>query len=308
MTVSNPPQTPDIAKSSEKLFDRKKIARNFLRNRTGSKPDFITSIVLEDLADRLAPVSKKFSNALILAPDITHLPKTLRSAEHEIIFEFAPTLIAQNDSNPFDVEDLRLPKNDYDLIISLFDLGFTNNVRGFLHRIYQSLVPDGLFMGAFLGGNSLNQLRNAWLEADARHLGGAMARIAPFIDVKDAGSLLQGAGFALPVTDKETLNLTYASPMHLMAEIKSLGASNPLATPTATANRPNSQRGLLGKNHLKSAIDAYPTLSATKDSRIAATMEIVWMVGWSPHESQQKPLKPGSAQISLSKFLHDKSA
>ncbi|MCF6326982.1 MAG: hypothetical protein L3J21_06810 [Devosiaceae bacterium] len=323
MALSKSPASPDIPATPEKLFDRKKIAKNFIRSQTGPKPDFITSIVLEDLADRLAPISKKFSNALILAPDITYLPKILNSTEHNIEFAFAPTLIGKNEGKLFDVENLHLPENDYDLIVSLFDLGFTDNVRGFLHRIYQNLIPDGLFIAAFLGGSSLSELRNAWLKADAKHLSGAMVRVAPFIDVKDAGALLQNAGFALPVTDKETLNLTYASPMNLMAEIKSLGASNPLATAPATdtqsgkirpgeirpgTTQPGATRpSLMGRDHLASAINAYPRLSTAVDSRVPATIEIIWMSGWSPHESQQKPLKPGSAQISLSTFLNDKS-
>ncbi|VAW19915.1 SAM-dependent methyltransferase, BioC-like [hydrothermal vent metagenome] len=299
----NNAKSSGVAKKPEKLFDRAKIAKNIISNHSGSKPDFITSIVLKDLADRLAPISKKFSRALIIAPDTSYLPTTLRTAEHKIEFDFAPTLIGQSDSQLFDVENLNLPKDDYDLIISLFDLGFTDNVRGFLQRIYQSLIPDGLFIAAFLGGSSLNQLRNAWLEADAKHLSGARVRVAPFIDVKDAGALLQNAGFALPVTDKETLNLTYASPLHLMAEIKSLGAANPLATTPPT----KTHSGLMGKDHLASAISAYPRLSTENDSRVPATIEIIWMSGWFPHESQQKPLKPGSAQISLSTFLNDKS-
>ncbi len=328
MAISKNTQTPavkapDAAKKPEKLFDRAKIARSFINNRTAAKPDFITSIVLEDLADRLAPISKKFSKALILAPDITHLPKVIDSAEHKIEFDFAPTLVGDKNTRIFDVENLHLPNDNYDLIISLFDLGFTDNVRGFLHRIYQNLIPDGLFIAAFLGGSSLSELRNAWLEADAKHLSGAKVRVAPFIDVKDAGALLQNAGFALPVTDKETLNLTYASPLHLMAEIKSLGAANPLAATPATktkqsetrrsATRPSATRvsatrpSLMGKDHLASAIAAYPRLSIANDSRVPATIEIIWMSGWSPHESQQKPLKPGSAQISLSNFLNDKS-
>jgi hypothetical protein len=125
-------------------------------------------------------------------------------------------------------------------------------------------------------------------------LGGAVARIAPFIDTKDAGALLQRSGFALPVSDIETLNLTYKTPMHLMAELKQLGASNPLLQQSASMVTPA---------HLASVVNAYEHLDHGDKTRIPATLDIIWMSGWAPDKSQQQPLKPGSAQISLTKIL-----
>ena len=286
-----------------KLFDREKIARNFMRHNGGKGPDFITEIVLEDLAERLAPVKREFSDALIIAPDITHVPKTIHCAGKSIEPETIATLVGRGGTGGkevrademLDVENPQLPARSHDLIISLFDLGFTDNVPRFIHGIKNALVPDGLFLAAFIGGSTLGELRHAWLRADSRHLGGAIARIAPFIDIKDAGALLQSAGFAMPVTDREILKLSYASPMHLMAEIKALGASNPLVS---------TRRPLLGRQHLASAIESYP---GNGGDRIIASLEIIWMSGWAPHESQQKPLRPGSAQVSLSKILGDRS-
>jgi len=292
----------------QKLFDRSKIASNLAHNNNSGQIDFITEIMLEDLAHRLGPISRKFNRALIIAPDTKHLPKNLDSLEGKIDFSHAPTLIAppqtsrslisRPDTKLYDAENLQLPHNDYDLIISLFDLGFTDNVPRFINQIRKNLIPDGLFLAAFIGGTSLSELRAAWLEADAKHLGGAIARIPPFIDIKDAGSLLQSAGFALPVCDKETLNLSYKTPLHLMREIKALGASSPLYSP---------HRAFVGKNHLDSVIKAYQRSFSADNNRVKATIEIIWMSGWVPHESQQKPMKPGSAQISFAKFLGDKS-
>ncbi|MCF6303543.1 MAG: SAM-dependent methyltransferase, partial [Devosiaceae bacterium] len=187
-----------------------------------------------------------------------------------------------------------LPHTDYDLIISLFDIGFTNNVPGFLNQIFGHLGKDGLFISAFIGGTSFNELRSAWLMADDTHMGGALTRVAPFIDIKDAGSLLQRTGFALPVTDKETLCLRYETPLHLMREIKLFGGSNPLVS---AALKP------VTRSHLNTAIDAYAQIATDTDGRIRSTLEIIWMSGWKPDASQQKPLKPGSAQISLTKVL-----
>ncbi len=297
---------PAASKPFAKLFDRQKIARNvtraanlqFATKGKKTKADFITDMILQDLALRLTPISRKFSNALILAPDITHLPKNLGSGEDKIEFTRYPTLFNDTNIRILDPEDLQLTKNKYDLIVSLFDIGFTDNVPKFLTHIHRALLPDGLFLAALIGGLSLTELRLAWLEADAEHLGGAVARIAPFIDIKDAGALLQSAGFALPVSDKETLKLRYASPLHLMKEIKSLGASNPLVS---------SKRALMGKAHLNSAIKSYENAASDQDKRIRATLEIIWLSGWSPHESQQKPMQPGSAQFSLAKILKDKT-
>ena len=273
-----------------KIFDRPRV-KNHLQKQNSDQPDFVTKLVLQDLADRLKIISRPFKNALILAPNIAPLPDILNSALGPIHPSKISTL--QNNKHQVDPENLTLPHTDYDLIISLFDMGFTNDVPGFLAQILSHLAPDGLFVSAFVGGTSFSELRQAWLEADAKHFGGAVSRVAPFIDIKDAGSLLQRAGFALPVIDKETLNLRYASPLNLMTEIKSLGASAPLF---ASAPKP------VTKSHLASAIDAYTQIASDKDNRVRATLEIIWMSGWGPDENQQKPLKPGSAQISLTKI------
>lgn len=256
--------------------------------------DFVTQLVTEDLQHRLAIISRKFDKALIIAPDVAHLPKSLSSASDSIDFIHAATLVAMATTHLADPENLKLKDNNYDLIISLFDIGFTNNVPGFLSRILHHLAPDGLFLAAFVGGVSLSELRAAWLEADAQHLGGAIARIAPFVDMKDAGSLLQRAGFALPVTDIETFPVRYVSPMDLMGELKQLSASNPLYCRSAP---------LVTPAHLASACEAYQNSFSDPDGRVRATLEIIWMSGWAPHENQQKPLKPGSAQISLTRVL-----
>lgn len=279
-----------------KIFDREKTQKK-LSPLSEQPMDFITSLVVDDLGERLKNISRSFKKALLLTPNPAPIPDTLGATHSSIQFEKISTLLNKNNQRNCDPEHLHLPQNDYDLIVSLFDIGFTNDVPGFLSQILRHLKKDGLFIAAFVGGQSLHELRAAWLKADDAHLGGALARVAPFIDIKDAGSLLQRTGFALPVTDKETLCLRYATPLHLMNEIKQLGGSNPLVSSTAKP---------VTKSHLNSAVDAYVQIAADKDMRVRATLEIIWMNGWKPDESQQKPLKPGSAQVSLTQVLGNK--
>ena len=197
-----------------------------------------------------------------------------------------------------DPEALNLPRRGYDLIVSIFDLDVVDDVPGLLARARAHLRGDGLFLAAAIGGDSLTELREAFLAADAETGGGAFLRVAPFIPLSQSAGLLQRAGLALPVSDVETHVVRYETPLALMRELKALGASNPLA------DRPNrmATRSLIG-----AASAAYERLAQDPDGRVRATLEIIWMSGWAPHESQQKPLKPGSAEISLAQVLKAKS-
>jgi len=275
------------------VFDHELIARHLARRRPGAD-DFVTSLALYDLQDRLLAVTRSFEKALILAPDAAAMP--LRGETHEGVFSF--TRVATSVAAPgialVDPEQLTLPDGDYDLIVSIFDLQIVNDVPGFLARLRRALRPDGLLLAAAIGGNTLTELRQAFLAADAEISGGAFARVAPFIEIKDAGALLQRAGFALPVADVETHIVRYAHPIALMQEIKALGASNPLA------DRPER---LATANLLEAAARHYQDLGTDPDGRVRATLEIIWMSGWAPHESQQKPLAPGSAKVSMAAML-----
>lgn len=276
--------------SLPRTFDRELIASH-LRRRPEGGDDFVTRLALDDLADRLLAVKRPFRRALIMAPNATALPAAGRSGEGEFRFERASTILG---SDIVDPEALVLPSAHYDLIVSILDLQIINDVPGFLARIRVHLSPDGLFMAAMIGGASLFELRQAFVAADAEVSGGAFARVAPFIPLGDCGGLLQRAGFALPVTDIESHVVRYGTPLALMRELKALGAQNPLADrPTRLATR----------RLIALASAAYSDLATDADGRVRATLEIVWLSGWAPHESQQKPLRPGSAQTSLAKVL-----
>ncbi len=283
---------PDI-RVPPKVFDRELVARH-LRRRPAAHDDFVTALVLDDLRERLGTVTRSFTQALIMAPDASVLPTAGRSANGPFDFERASSVLEVPGVPLVDPEALDLPGRGYDLIVSLFDLDVVDDVPGFLARARAHLRGDGLFMAAAVGGDSLTELREAFLSADAEIGGGAFLRVAPFIPLSEAAGLLQRAGLALPVSDVETHTVRYQSPLSLMRELKALGASNPLA------DRPTKFATL---KLLQAASDAYHNLAADSDGRIRATLEIVWMSGWAPHDSQQKPLKPGSAEISLTKIL-----
>jgi hypothetical protein len=283
---------PDIT-LAPKVFDRALIARHLDRRPRGHD-DFVTRLVLADLEERLSTVTRSFEQALIMSPDASVLPVSGRSANGPFSYERVSTVRTVDGLPLVDPEVLDLPRRGYDLIVSLFDLDVVDDVPGFLARMRAHLRGDGLFLAAAIGGDSLTELREAFLSADAETGGGAFLRVAPFIPLSAAAGLLQRAGLALPVSDVETHTVRYETPLSLMRELKALGASNPLA------DRPHKMATL---KLIRAASAAYEALAADSDGRVRATLEIVWMSGWAPHESQQKPLKPGSAEISLTKVL-----
>lgn len=269
------------------IFDTSLIARHLARRPPGS--DFVTDLVIADMQDRLATLIREFPRALIIGPDVVRLPEIGQTASSTFPFERLPAFRAG--------EEDELPEilgRDYNLIVSLLHLQAVNDVPGYLARLRARLAPDGLLLIATLGGNTLTELREAFLAADALVLGGANARVAPMLQVRDAGALLQRAGLALPVADVETHVVRYSSPIALMAELKALGASNPLV---------DRSRRLATPSLLAAAAAAYQDRDGDPDGRVRATLEVVWLSGWVPHPSQQQPLKPGSATTRLGDVL-----
>ena len=269
-----------------RLFDAALVQRHLAR-RPGPG-SFVFDLVREDLEDRLGTLFREFPRAAIIGPDVELLPETSATASHPVRFERYAAFAGEDD-----VPDLG--EEPYNLIVSLLHLQAVNDVPGYLARLRSRLLPDGLLMVATLGGESLTELREAFLSADALVSGGASARVAPMLQVREAGSLLQRAGLALPVADVETHVVRYSTPFALMAELKALGASNPLV------DRP---RRLATPALLTAAANAYQAHESDPDGRVRATLEIIWLTGWVPHESQQKPLKPGSATARLGDILN----
>jgi SAM-dependent methyltransferase len=271
-----------------KIFDAALIAAHLAR-RPAAGGDFITDLVLGDLEDRLITLMRDFPRALIIGPDRDRLPQAGRTANGVFRFERVAAFEPSGDS-----ELPAMAGDQYDLIVSLLHLQAVNDVPGYLAQLRLRLAPDGLLLAAALGGNTLTELREAFLAADAAVQGGASARVAPFIQVRDAGALLQRAGLALPVADVETHVVRYPDALALMAELKALGAANPLV---------DRSRRLATPGLLAAAAAAYAQRDSDPDGRVRATLELIWLSGWAPHESQQKPLAPGSAKVSLKSVL-----
>ncbi|MCR6635190.1 methyltransferase domain-containing protein [Devosia sp.] len=268
-----------------RLFDPAQLASNLKRR--PSRENFVRDLVFDDLADRLGAHMRNFADAVLIAPDVDLLPQEVATASGTVSFHKVEAF-AGDDDFP------NLPDGDFDLVVSLLHLQAVNDVPGHMARLRARLRPDGLLLVAMIGGESLSELREAFLAADLAVTGGASARVAPMAQVRDAGALLQRAGFALPVADVETHRVRYANAFALMAELKALGAANPLT------DRP---RRFATKNLLTQAAAAYQEASADDDGRVRATLEVIWLAGWVPHESQQKPLRPGSAKVSLGDIL-----
>ncbi len=182
----------------------------------------------------------------------------------------------------------------FDLVTSVLSLHAVNDLPGTLVQIHRALKPDGVFIAALFGGESLRELKLAFAAAEAGLLGGASPRVAPFADVRDLGGLLQRAGFALPVADIERTTVRYREPVQLFADLRTLGETNVLAQ-----RRPN----FISRRLLAAVVTEYVRQCGDDQGRVPATFDIVYLIGWAPHESQQKPLRPGSARTRLADAL-----
>jgi SAM-dependent methyltransferase len=193
-----------------------------------------------------------------------------------------------------DEEALPFSPASFDLVVSALSLHWVNDLPGALVQIRAALEPDGLFLAALLGGDTLRELRLALLEAESAIEGGASPRVSPFADLRDAAGLLQRAGFALPVADSDTLTVTWADPLALMRELRGMGETNAVA-----ARRKEVAR----RETLFAASARYQAQFGTTDGRIPASFQVIYLAGWAPDASQQQPLRPGSAASRLAEAL-----
>jgi len=283
-----------------KIFDRGLGLRRRQRVAAGAQNvDFLLTRVADDFIERLSVTRRAFPLAAVIGGyhgvvgarlmGISGIETIVAcEAARELVVQ-APGLRVQSDE-----EALPFRNESLDLVVSALSLQFANDLPGTLIQVRRALKPDGLFLGALLGGETLTELRQSLLLAEEELEGGASPRVAPFADVRDLGSLLQRAQFALPVTDAETVRVTYAHPLALMRELRAMGATN-----TLHARR----RTPLRRATLARACEIYQERFGLPNGRVPATFEIMTMTGWAPHESQQKPLAPGSAKVSLTQVL-----
>ena len=191
---------------------------------------------------------------------------------------------------PPQTDDLGLSPQSFDAIFSILDLHCVNDVPGYIAQCAKALRPDGLFMCCFFAGETLVELRNAWLAAEAE-FGGVSPRVAPMVGLRELGGLLQRAGLAMPVADSDSIKFRYGNVIALLRDIKAIGYANPLAE---RSKNMSSQR-------LIEALEQY--YPRDDDGRIAATLEVFWGLAWKPHDSQPKPKQPGSATVRFEDIL-----
>lgn len=281
------------------VFDEELGVSRKLRALAKAKPgaDFLMRRTADDLEERLATVQRRFQHAAAIhsfSPAAAEAVMTSGKAASGVLriepdrrFLTSEGLVSTANALPLEPQSL-------DLAVSLLGLQEVNDLPGMLIQIRRALRPDGLFVGALAGVGTLEELRESLLEAEVELTGGATPRISPFVDVRDAGGLLQRAGFTLPVADLEKVTVRYPSMFELMADLRAMGATNVL---TQRSRKPTPHALFLR------AAQIYAERFSDPDGRVRATFAIVWLSGWSAHESQQKPLKPGSASMNLKDVL-----
>ena len=286
-----------------RLFDRTLHRKRLDRAAGGfAAADFLQRRAALDIAERLEGIMRDFPLAVDLSARGGVMREVLadsRAASRVgllIEADLSPAMLAGRSGPRVVLDEERLPfaAESLDLVVSTLGLHWTNDVVGALIQIRQALKPDGLFIGALLGGSTLTELRQALTAAEDEILGGAGSRVSPFADSRDAAGLLQRAGFALPVADVDRVNVSYEHPLKLMADLRQMGETNVLAD-----RHPHA----LTRTLLARASEIYVERFAGPDGRAPATFEIVTLTGWAPHASQQQPLAPGSAKMRLADAL-----
>ncbi|PYE33699.1 hypothetical protein C8J35_10417 [Rhizobium sp. PP-F2F-G38] len=281
------------------VFDQPLVeARRLRALKAGDeKAQFLLDIVAEDLAERLAVVERRFETAVELhgytgvtarALMATGKIGTLTRIETDGAFGGTEGVTVAP------LETVPVAPASANLVVSPLSLHLTNDTPGVFIQVRRALAPDGLFLAAIPGNGTLQELREVLLAAESEITGGASPRVIPFADVRDIGALLQRAGFALPVTDTETYTVRYASLFALMKDLRAMGMTNTLI---ARSRKPLSRAVFLR------AAELYAERFSDPDGRIRATFSVIYLSGWAPHESQQKPLAPGSAKMRLADAL-----
>ncbi len=262
---------------------RARIAPNF------KEADFLFQEIYTRLSERLEDMARDFETALVLGArgNTAPLPGVKNLTTADLSPAFQPNIVCDEDMLPLKAESL-------DLIFCPMALHWVNDLPGALIQMRQALKPDGLLLAAFPGGNTLGELRQCLLTAESNLTGGVTPHIAPFIDMRDAGGLLQRAGLALPVTDTDKITVTYRNPLRLLSDLRQMGESNILADRARTP---------LSRAVLMEALRLYVQDYGDADGVVPASFEIVYLTGWAPHPDQPKPLRPGSAKARLADAL-----
>ena len=268
--------------SPPRLFDRDAILRRRTRAARIAGDTFLRQEAVDAIAERLSAVNRHFGRGVLI------------DSGADVPAVFAHRADGWLRVEPGHDEALGLEPQSFDLAVSILALHAVNDLPGVLAQIRRALKPDGLFMAALFGGATLFELRESLAAGELETTGGVSPRVYPFADVRDLGGLLQRAGFALPVADVERTTVLYREFSSLVRDLRALGETNAL---TERSLKP------LSRETLAATLAHYGAHHSEPDGRLRATFEIVYLTGWAPHESQQQPLKPGSAKARLADAL-----
>jgi SAM-dependent methyltransferase len=284
------------------LFDQSLLRTRLKRALKKGAADFLLERVADDFELRLQALARSFDTVADIGTLGSHAAlKLLASRRFKQIIRQAPLtemlgtgawqkILGDTSLVPFAPQSL-------DAVVSLLAFQWVDDLPGLLIQIKRALKADGLFMACLLGGQTLHELRDSFARAEIECEGGLSPRVSPFVDLRDIGALMQRAGFALPVVDTETITVRYQTPLALFADLRAMGATNVLIERRKIALR---------RKTLLRALEIYAENYSDADGRIRATFECLWVSGWTPHESQQKPLEPGSAKTRLADALNTK--
>lgn len=283
------------------VFDRAQLRRQ--RDRAAGRlveHDFLFQEVAGRVSDRLSDMARRFPVALDLGCHGGELSKAVRmhgGVETLVCCDLSPRMAAKAGGLTLAADEEALPfaPQSFDLVVSNLSLHWVNDLPGALLQIRHALKQDGLFVGAMLGGETLWELRQCLMEAEMEDSGGVSPRVSPFADLRDLGTLLQRAGFSLPVVDSDSIAVTYGDVMRLFADLRGMGEGN-----AVTARRRNFTR----RATLFRAMALYEQRFKDGNGRLPATFQVLTMTAWRPHASQQKPLAPGSGRIGLAEALN----
>lgn len=286
-----------------RIFDRDLLRgrrqRAATRQGVADRADFLLAWVRDDLADRLALIKRAFPRVLDLGAHTGLVGDMLRrrpGTELVVEMDHSEAMLALCSGTGVVADEEALPFGDdaFDLVVSPLSLQHVNDLPGALVQIRRCLKPDGLFLGALLGGRTLHELRAVLTDAELEVCGGVSPRVAPFADVRDLGALLQRAGFALPVTDADTVSVSYATLFDLVRDLRGMGATNMLA---------DRRREMVPRRLFLRAAELYAERFSGPDGRLIVSFDIVTLTAWAPDASQPKPLAPGTAQKRLADVL-----
>lgn len=274
------------------IFDRRSVRRHRSRAaRNYEDHSFLKDEITDRLVERLEEINRDFETTLDLGSHTGAMGRRLK-AKHSVSADLSHNMVTGCSGMRLVADEEFLPFKDssFDLVISNLAMHWVNDLPGAMVQINRALKPDGLFLASLFGGETLKELRQSLMQAESEVSGGVSPRISPFADVRDVGGLLQRAGFALPVADSDVVTVSYEHPLKLLRDLRGMAETN------AVLSR---RKSFTSKAVMMRALEIYVQTYGDSDGRVPATFQVIYMTGWRAHESQQKPMKPGSAKMRL---------